>query len=73
MSLALNQNLYARESKEIRQGSPLGICSLPSLSCANSLIYADVLRDFAEHAEKVVVFICHTVKGTLGAGRWRFK
>lgn len=67
MSLALNQNLYARESKEIRQGSPLGICSLPSLSCANSLIYADVLRDFAEHAVESCSLYLPYRKGNFGS------
>lgn len=50
--------LYIRK-KEIRQGTPFGnssfqsylsLVSYMSLSCANSLIYAGILRDFAKHA-----------------------
>lgn len=66
MSLGLNQNVYAQESKEIRQGSPLGTHSLPSLSYANSLIYAGVLGTLQGMPEEILVFISQS-KGNFGS------
>lgn len=73
MSLGLNQSVYAQESKEIRQGSPLGTRSLLSLSYANSLIYAGVQRDFAGHARGNCSLYFPYCKGNFGSRKVEIK